>query len=83
VPKVISGDYSIDMNLQCNTLLKFGKDSSKIPEAKNIAKQLYNDALKSDPGFNEVVVSFSCDTSNWKYKDLIFVYKCDSLKIIR
>src|SRR4051812_22748515 len=52
------GGYSIDMNLQCDTLLKFGKDSLKIEtEAKDIAKQLYNNVLKRDPRFDEVAVS--------------------------
>jgi len=74
------GSYSLNTQVNCDFLQTLGKDSSKIEkDAYLIAKKLFAEVLDRDIKYNKIWVSFSCDTSNYLYKDLIYVYSVDSL----
>lgn len=74
------GSYSLNTILNCDTLYNLGKDSLKIQkEAFDIAKKISRNIIDKDPKYDKVWVSFSCDTTNSKFKDLVFVYNIDTL----
>ena len=76
------GSYGINTTLPCDRLLKLGKDSVAIQfESLIIARKLYNQVLEKDWKYNQIWISFSCDTSSSKYKDLVFVYNLDTLNV--
>ena len=77
---VQNGSYGLNTILPCNILFELGKDSITIQsEDFFIAKRLYNEVLEKDIKYKKIWISFSCDTANSNYKDLIFVYKSDTL----
>lgn len=74
------GSYSLNTVLNCDTLYNLGEDSLKIrKDAFIIAKNIFINIIDKDPKYDKVWVSFSCETTNSKFKDLVFVYNIDSL----
>jgi hypothetical protein len=73
------GSYGLHMQLSCSMLLKMGKDPIEIQKKSfTLANNIYNDIIIKNDKYNKIWISFSCDTSNSNYKDLVFTYKIDT-----
>ena len=77
----LKGLEALFVEVNRGEMLPYFIQSAKIKsESLSLAKNIYDNILKKDVKYEEVWIAFTCDTSNFKYKNLVFVYNVDTLK---